>query len=86
MYLYVRDTMVVVEEGNPPHPHCLQCDMLVLWASLNGRNLNISQCAKGEDRNHCGMNMDNDYQGVMANIRNLRNNWCRCLGSLGGRG
>ena len=32
----VRDNMVILEEGNLPHPQCLLCDMLEQWWSLNG--------------------------------------------------
>ena len=27
--------MVILEEGNPPHPQCPLCSMLVPWRSLN---------------------------------------------------
>ena len=33
---YVRDTMVILEEGNLPHPRSPLCDMLVPWKALNG--------------------------------------------------
>ena len=33
---HVRVTMVILEEGNPPHPWCPLCDMLVTLKSLNG--------------------------------------------------
>ena len=32
---HVRDTVVILEEGNLPHPRFPLCDMLVLWKSLN---------------------------------------------------
>ena len=28
--------MVILEEGNLPHPRCPLCDMLVPWRALNG--------------------------------------------------
>ena len=34
-YRHVQDTVVILEEGNLPHPRCPMCDMLVLWRSLN---------------------------------------------------
>ena len=33
---HVRDTVLILEEGNLPHPRCPLCDMLVLWKALNG--------------------------------------------------
>ena len=33
--LHVRDTMVILEEGNLPHSRCPLCDMLVPWRALN---------------------------------------------------
>ena len=47
---YVRDTVIILEEGNLPHPWCPRCDMLVPWRALHGWNLAISQFAKGEER------------------------------------
>ena len=33
---HVRDTIVILEEGNLPHPRCPLCDMMVPWKALNG--------------------------------------------------
>ena len=33
---HARDTVVILEEGKPPHPQCPLCDMLVPWKALNG--------------------------------------------------
>ena len=35
---HVRDIVVILEEGNLPHPRCSRCDMLVLWRALNGKH------------------------------------------------
>ena len=35
---HVRDTVIILEEGNLPHPWCENCDMLVPWRALNGRH------------------------------------------------
>ena len=43
----VRDTVVILEEGNLPHPRCPMCDMLVLWRSLNGIHRRTVQCKNG---------------------------------------
>ena len=32
---YVRDTMVILDEGNISHPRCSLCDMMLPWESLN---------------------------------------------------
>ena len=34
---HVRDTIIILEEGNLPHPRCENCDMFVPWRALNGR-------------------------------------------------
>ena len=34
--LNIRYTMVILEEGNLPHPRCPLCDILVPWKALNG--------------------------------------------------
>ena len=33
---HMRDTVIILEEGNLPHPICPRCDMLVPWRALNG--------------------------------------------------
>ena len=43
----VQDNVVILEEGNLPHPRCPQCDMLVPWRALNMRHLATAQCARG---------------------------------------
>ena len=40
---HVRDTVVILEEGNLPHPRCPMCDMLVLWRSLNRMHRRTAQ-------------------------------------------
>ena len=46
----VFDTVVILEEGNFPHPQCTRCDMLVPRQALNGRNPGTAQCQKGAER------------------------------------
>ena len=41
-----RDTMIIMEEANIPHPQCPRYDMLVPWKVLNGRHITTAQCAK----------------------------------------
>ena len=43
---HVRDSMVILEKGNPPHTWCPLCDMLVPWKALNGTHRPTSQCTQ----------------------------------------
>ena len=47
---HVRDTVIILEEGNLPHPRCENCDMLVPWRALNGRHKNTGMCKSGVER------------------------------------
>ena len=47
---HVRDVVIILEEGNFPHPRCPRCDMLVLWRSLNGCHKSTAMCRSGEER------------------------------------
>ena len=47
---HVRDTFIVLEEGNLSHLWCPCCNMLVPWCVLNGRHLSTAQCARGTER------------------------------------
>ena len=51
VHRHVLDTVVLMEEGNSPHPWCARCDMLVPWRALNRRHLGIAHCKKGSERN-----------------------------------
>ena len=42
--------MIILEEGNLPHPRCSRCDMLVPWQALNGRHHNTTMYRKGTER------------------------------------
>ena len=50
LHRHVWDTVAILDEGNPPHPRCPRCDILVPWRSLNGRHLATAQCAKGAEQ------------------------------------
>ena len=50
MQRHVLDTMVILEEGNSPHPRCAQCDVLVPSRALNGQHPATAQCSKGAER------------------------------------
>ena len=47
---HVRDVVIILEEGNLPHPRFPRCGMLVPWRSLNGRHKNTEMCRSGADR------------------------------------
>ena len=42
--------MVILEEGNLPHPRCPLCDMLASWKALNGTHRSTAQCNRGAER------------------------------------
>ena len=42
--------MVILEEGNLPHPRFPMCDIMVLWRSLNGMHWGKVQCKRGAER------------------------------------
>ena len=46
----VRETVIILEEGNLPHPWCTRCNIMVPWKSLNGCHVTTTQCAKGAER------------------------------------
>ena len=50
MHQHVHDTVVMLEEGNPPLPRCPRCDLQVSRKALNGRHLGTLQCQKGAER------------------------------------
>ena len=41
------DTVVIMEEGNSPHPRCTRCNMMFLRRALNRRHPGTAQCKKG---------------------------------------
>ena len=47
---HVRDTVIILEEGNLPLPRCENCGMLVPWWALNGRHKDIAMCRSGAER------------------------------------
>ena len=48
---HVRETVLILEEGNLSHQQFPSCNMLLPWRALSRRNLASDQCAKGEERN-----------------------------------
>ena len=50
LHIHVRDTVIILEEENLPHPRVTQCDILVPWKALNGRHVTTTQCTKRAER------------------------------------
>ena len=50
MYHHLRYTLVIMEEGNHPHLHYPNCDMLLPWAELNHCHPEIALCEQGVER------------------------------------
>ena len=46
----MRDIIIILEEGNLPHPRCKNCDMFVPWRALNGRHKSTEMCRSGAER------------------------------------
>ena len=50
LHRHVRYTIIIMEEGNLPHPRCPRCDMMVPWRDKNEWHVNTAHCAKGAER------------------------------------
>ena len=50
LHWHVLDTVVILEEGNLPHPQFPQCKILVPWCIMNGRHPATSHCTRGEEQ------------------------------------
>ena len=50
VHRHVLDTVVILEEGNSPHPRCAMYNMQVPRRALNRRHSGTAQCAKGAER------------------------------------
>ena len=42
--------VIILEEGNLPHPRFSRCDMMVLWRALNGKHHDTAMCRSGVER------------------------------------
>ena len=47
---HMRGIVIILEEGNIPHPRCQHCDIFVPWRSLNGCHKNTEKGRSGEDK------------------------------------
>ena len=50
VHWHVQDTLVMLEEGNLPHPRCPRCNLQVPRKVLNGRHMGTAQYKKGAER------------------------------------
>ena len=50
VHWHFLDTVVMLEEGNFPHPLCNRCEMQVLLKALNGHHPGSAQCEKEAER------------------------------------
>ena len=49
LHRHFLDTVVIMEDGNLPHPQCTRCNMMVPRRELKGRHPVTAQCARGDD-------------------------------------
>ena len=47
---HVRYIVIILEEGNFPHPRCSRCDMMVAWRALDAKHHDTAMCRSGADR------------------------------------
>ena len=52
LHCHMRDKIVILEEGNRPHPHCPNCDMFVPRTCLNLCHYTTAICMRGADQKH----------------------------------
>ena len=50
IHRHARDTVIILEERNLPHPRCPRYDMMFPWRDMNRRHLATSQCTMGAER------------------------------------
>ena len=50
LHHHVKGKVLIMNEGDLPHLHCLLCDILVPWEALNGLHLKMDLCSKGLER------------------------------------
>ena len=48
----VWDTLVILKEGNHPHPQCLDCDIFVPWVAFNRYHLTTYLCERGAEQRY----------------------------------
>ena len=69
MRYHLKETVVIMEEGNIHYPRCPRCDMLVPWAALNSQYLNTAQHANGGERNRRRLSVEEYRAGTEASFQ-----------------
>ena len=46
----MQNIVIILEEGNLPHPRCTNCYMFVPWRALNGLHKSTEICKGGADK------------------------------------
>ena len=99
VHRHVQDTVVMLEEGNYPHPRCARCDIQVPRKALNGSHLGTAHCAKGAERKRRQLaktetreNLERAFHAyrqpmeVAGNIKKARRSWGSLARLLGREG
>ena len=69
---HVRYTVVILEEGNLPHPWFPLCDMLVPWKSLNWTHRHTAKFNRGVERKRHRLAVEEDRD---VTARYFRSHW-----------
>ena len=64
----VRETLVILEEGNYPHLRLTTMDFF-LWEATNSRHPNTALCPKGEEKKCYQMTEDDTWEGVETTLQ-----------------
>ena len=71
MHRHRYDTVVILEEGNCPHPCCLACEMIIPWETLNCHNHATALCAWGSERKRRWLAKEEDQSGEVTPFRDF---------------
>ena len=50
LHMHVRETVIILEGGNLPHPWLPWFDVLETWKAMGRRHVTNTKCAKGADQ------------------------------------
>ena len=66
---HVRDTVVILDEGNLPHPRCPLCVILVPWKALNGTHNRTTQCTWGAEQKRQRLAAEEEREVTVRDFR-----------------
>ena len=66
---HVRDTIVILEEGNLPHPRCPDCDMFVPWTELKFQHPTTIICARWAEQKLRRLAEEEAIEGICARFK-----------------